>query len=130
RGSTTQTDWSGGGGQEEIGDMGSYYASNGNITVLSPAGQLSLTGAPPSYSSSGYLESSTFDLGTTTEFHNISWLPESQLSETGAGSVRFQIASNIEVTPTSTWDFVGPNGSAGSYYETSGDSISSAHDGS
>lgn len=129
RGSTSQTDWSGGGGQETIGDSGKYFSSNGNVAVLSPVGELRLTGAAPSYSSSGVLESSAFDLGTSSIFHTLSWLPGTQLAGTGANSVRFQLASNEVITPTSTWNYIGPSGSASDYYTSSGASIASAHSG-
>jgi len=82
------------------------------------------------YDTLGELISSTFDLGeaapTLSDFTTISWHPVSQPPETGGESVRFQIASNND---NSTWNYIGPDGTDGSYYTGSTADINSSHDG-
>ena len=75
-----------------------------------------------------FLVSSIFDMATTTNFHSLNWTPFDQAVEVGADGVRFQVASNLELTATSTWDFVGPDGTAGTYYNVPGENLSSVHD--
>lgn len=124
-----QTDWSAGQGQEYFSNSSKYLTQNGNIETSSPAGELKLNYFSGSYASSGTLESSIFDVGTTTNFLTFSWTPSDQPQFTGEDSVRFQIATNEFVTSTSTWDFYGPSGTSGSYYTTPGQAIASLHDG-
>jgi len=80
------------------------------------------------YAASGWLESSTFDLGLNATYQNIIWEPLSQPSETGLNSVRFQIATANSTSPSS-WSYLGPDGTTGSYYTTIDTVISDAHDG-
>jgi hypothetical protein len=69
------------------------------------------------------LDSSTFDTGSSaTNYTTLNWYPASQA--TGA-TVKFQIATNNDNT---TWNFVGPDGTSGTYYTTPSGSISSAND--
>ena len=71
---------------------------------------------------SGTLESSSHDCGHRANFGTISWD-----ALTPAGTVlKFQIATNND---SSTWNFVGPDGSSATYYETSGANIWPGHDG-
>jgi prepilin-type N-terminal cleavage/methylation domain-containing protein len=126
RGSTVQTNWADGSGQDLVGDVDEYY-SGSNVNVTATPGIIRLANSSGSrYQLSGTLESSTFDLGTSTQFNTITWLPVSQAAST---QVRFQLASNAELTATSTWDFVGPNGSSGTYYTTASQNIASVHNG-
>ncbi len=78
------------------------------------------------YRSSGELTSSTMNLGPGTAFDALQWLPLAQPPEAGDPSVAFQIATN---TDQATWNFVGPDGTAGTFYTTSGDTIWSGHAG-
>ena len=125
RGFVRQTDWSGGEGQIEWSDPTAYASSNGNVTTNSPAGELKLRSAFGSYQPSGVLTSSIFDMGATTTFSQITWGPNDQPPETGANSVRFQVAIVSQITATTTWNFVGPDGTAGSYFTTSNQNINS-----
>ena len=75
------------------------------------------------YASSGTLTSSTYDTGSPSTFFGLTWEPESQPSASGAEAVRFQIATNDDNT---TWDFVGPDGTASTYFTTSGDALPGA----
>ena len=112
-----ETDWSAGGG-----------TTDGNIEIADPAGELKLKKILDQYVDSGYLISQVFDIGTaTTTFYNLTWQPLDQASSTGENSVRFQLAtSNDEAT--STWNFLGPDGTGDSFYTTSQTDIHSTHD--
>jgi type II secretory pathway pseudopilin PulG len=123
-----QTDWTGGSGQTEYLNETRYFTSN-NIDTSAVPGQITLTQFAGSYDSPGYLESSTFDIGTTTNFGNLFWDPVGQPAETGSDSVEFQIATNLENTATSTWGYVGPDGTGSSYYTSSGEAIGASHHG-
>lgn len=114
-GSYTQTDWSGGAGTATWATGGTHYFSDdGNIDKSGTPGTVKLrsTGGG-SYVPSGSLISSTFDTGSTSNFYDLSWVPGSQPVGTGTDSVKFQIAGNND---NLTWNFVGPDGTATSYY--------------
>lgn len=113
RGFLRQTDWSGGSGQAAFVDSDKYFNSDGNIEINDPDGELKLLKVFSEYQLSGNLVSSTFDTGSVSDFHQILWQPQSQPVDAGADSVRFQIASNND---QATWDFTGPDGTAGTYY--------------
>lgn len=128
-----QTDWSGGQGQLNFSNESKYLAQDGDIETNDPIGELKLNYFSGNYSNSGWLESSIFDIGTTTNFLTLSWTPADQPQLAGAGSVKFQIATNetLEDTPENplVWTFLGPNGTMGSYYDTPGQAIADIHDG-
>lgn len=123
-----QTDWSAGGGQDLVGNDDEYFAQDGNIEDNSPSGQIQLDYVLGEYVTSGELESSTFDVGTTSNFKSLLWLPASQDPETGSDSIRFQFATGNDPA-TTTWDFVGPDGTDSTYFTTSDYNISSIHNG-
>jgi hypothetical protein len=122
QGSISQTDWSGGNGQEQYDPNDSvsskrYWWDDANVGVLSPAGDIKLRNAFGAYNPSGYLESSSFDTGTTSNFYNLVWLPGSQSS--ASTSVKFQFATSASSTPTGGWQlsqFTGPDGTNGTFY--------------
>lgn len=122
-----QTDWSGGDGQADFLEEAKYYQSDGNIEVAEPAGEMRLKGDGGSYFSSGSLVSSAFDTGSPSNFHQISWQPEDQPLQVGTSSVKFQIAANNDQT---TWDFIGPDGTALSFYTLFDSNINQIHNGS
>lgn len=129
RGYVNQTDWSGGAGQADYANESMYYADDLNIQSSSPAGDLKLKQAFGSYVTSAILESSTFDTGSTSNFHNLIWQPIDQPAGTGPNSVKFQLASNLTVDQNTTWTYTGPDGSSGTYYTYPYDNIYSGHDG-
>lgn len=89
----------------------------GQITVIFTGGKYA--------TSSEELISSTIDFGATdTTFYNLTWNPTSQPPQAGTDSLKFQIAANND---NATWNFIGPDGTAGSYYTTSGTQINSVH---
>jgi hypothetical protein len=62
--------------------------------------------------------SSTFDTGTSsTSYTTLSWEPTSQDAST---EIKFQIAANND---NETWDYIGPDGTGGSYYTVPGTTI-------
>lgn len=113
RGYMSQTDWSGGDGQEDFFDPTRFESSDGGISDNAVAGELSLQDSFGIYVPAGSLVSSTFDTGTTSNFHQLIWQSQSQPPAAGADSVRFQIATNND---NATWDFRGPDGTASSYF--------------
>lgn len=129
RGYMEQTDWSGGAGQQNFTNPTMYYESNGNIETDSPAGDLKLKKVLGDYVASGSLTSSIFDTGTSSNFSNIVWSPTDQPPQAGANNVRFQIATSPDNTATTTWSYLGPDGSGASYYTTANNNISSNHNG-
>lgn len=125
RGFMTQTDWIGGSGQGTFTDQTRYASGSFVETTLTP-GSIILAKLGAVYISSGSLTSSTFDTGSVANFHQIFWGPGSQPAQTGSESLRFQVASNND---NATWNFLGPDGTASTYYTTSGTNISTAHNG-
>ena len=74
------------------------------------------------YYASGYLTSAVHDTGFNTDFGTISWTATVPSGTT----VKFQIAANND---NSTWVFRGPDGTAGTYYTSSGAVVWSSLDG-
>lgn len=126
RGFLKQTDWSGGSGQEIFTDASRYASDDGSVDVTTIPGQITLKNVFGAFAASGELLSSTFDTGTSSNFYNLTWQPQSQAPETGADSVRFQIATNSDQT---TWDFLGPDGTNTTYYTVSETNINALHNG-
>jgi len=122
-----QTDWSGGSGQILFTQENKYFTSDGNVETNSPKGDLKLRRPTSKYVSSGYLESSTFDLGAGVDFQNII-IDFSQVSQTGPDSLSFQLAGSTSSTPAS-WNFVGPDGTSATYYTPTNNVIHSDLDG-
>ncbi len=116
----TQSSWQGGSGQADWlgGSVDRYFQSDGNTDVtVSPVG-VRLKQTAGIYSLSGWLESSTFDTGTaSTSFTTISWQPTSQTAST---TLKFQLAANND---NSTWDYIGPDGTASSYFTVPGTNV-------
>lgn len=119
RGYLRQTDWSGGSGQNNFVDESKYLSDDGRLDI-STIGEVSLGQGGGGYHARGILTSSTFDLGGSTNFNNISWAPVSQPPAVGANSIKFQIATNND---NSTWNFAGPDGTEASYYTVSYETI-------
>lgn len=123
RGFTKQTDWSGGSGQSGFATNNRYWSDDGNIDVTSNPGEMTLAKVFGDYRPSGWLESSIFDLGTTTNFTQITWSPTDQPTATGPDSVKFQIATSNTNTSTTTWNYVGPDATSGTFFTTSNQNI-------
>ncbi len=121
-GYTIQSDWSGGNGQIDYVNANQYFFDNGNVENNLPVGDVKLKNIG-GYYYDGYLESSTFDLGSNPTYRNINWWPLSQPNST---TVKFQLAVSNSSTPSS-WNFVGPDGSSNTYYTTTNTVIYSGH---
>ena len=126
QGFSTQSNWSGGSGQDAMADVTKFFSSDGNIEINSPAGELKLRNVFGLFSTSGDVVSSTFDVGTTSNFSKIVWDPIDQPTDTGIPNVRFQVATNND---TVTWNFTGPDGTASTYYSTTNQNLGSNYNG-
>ena len=114
-----QTDWSG----------GQYFSQNGGIDY-STAGEIKMLAIGGKYSTTTeeWLISNTFNLGATnTTFFSIDWNPAIEPIETGADSLKIQIATNND---NSTWNFLGPDGTISTYYTATGTQIAASHNNS
>ncbi|PIR89444.1 MAG: hypothetical protein COU07_00900 [Candidatus Harrisonbacteria bacterium CG10_big_fil_rev_8_21_14_0_10_40_38] len=129
RGSFNQTDWSGGSGQADFGDLTGYESQDGNISVDNPVGDLTLNQvSTTTYVSSGFLTSSTFDTGSDSTFYTISYNPTNQSPDTGSDPLKIQIATATTSSPLS-WDFLGPDGTSNTFYTTTSPDINTDHNG-
>lgn len=124
-----QTDWSGGGGQSSYSVATRYFGDDGNVDVTTTTGSVILNNSFGDYSASGRLESSTFDMGTTSNFYALNWAPISQSPLTGSDSARFQFASSPPSDPSGPWTYVGPDGTAATYYTIPGTQLSLSNNG-
>ena len=127
-----QTDWSGGAGQVNYVNTNQFFSNNGNVSINTPPGDINLAttssgGKYPTSPSNGLLQSSTFDTGTSSSFINLVWLPGSQPLAVGTTSVKLQLATSLFNTSTTTWNFLGPDGTAGTYYTNANASIGTMH---
>ena len=122
-----QGDWSGGSGQQFFVQDNKYWSDDGKIENSDPAGSIKLKKVGESYVSSGFLESSVFDLGTEVNLVNLIWEPLSQAVETGDSSVRWQLAGSTTSTPED-WNFVGPDNTATTYFDSSDYDLSGVFD--
>ncbi len=120
-------DWTGGSGQEywSTTTPDRYYQDDGNIDVNSVPTGVRLKKITGSYVLSGWLESSIFDTGSLgSNYTTIAWEPTTQTAGT---EIKFQLAASNNLG--GPWDYVGPDGTAGSFYDVSGNDISSNLDG-
>ena len=122
-GSLTQTDWSGGSGQATSTDL-TMFETSSNVSVNNPVGDITLLDNGGTYSLSGTLTSSAFDVGATSTFQEIIFNPTIQPPAVGPDSVKFQVASNAD---GGIWNFVGPDGTGNSYYTVSNFDLASLH---
>lgn len=119
----SQQYWNGGSGQINWSNSTKYFQDSGSIstTDIPLAIRLTNSGGHTLFNS-GFLDSSTFDTGGTgTAYTTLNWQPTSQ---DPAATVKFQIATNND---NATWNFIGPDGTSGTYYTTPGTTISSAN---
>lgn len=106
----THNDWS---------PIGSYTSQSGGIDTSTPGTIKLLANASSTYSTStvSWLISKTIDVGaSSSSYYALNWTPASQPPQTGPGSAKFQLAANNDQV---TWNFVGPDGTTGSYYTAS-----------
>lgn len=127
-GSIRQTDWSGGSGQQAMGNATQYAEDNTHVEVAVSAGDIQLKQTGSTYFSDGWLESSVYDLGTEANFVQLNWEPFAQPTEIGDTAVRIQIATSNSSTPA-TWDYLGPDGTSATFYDAQSVAINDIHDG-
>ncbi len=113
RGYLRQTDWSGGSGQANYLDETKYFSKDSGIDEVTIPGQVTLAKIFGYYTSSGILESSTFDTGAAANFYQFTYQPTGQPIDTGGDSAHFQIATS---NSTSSWNYLGPDGTAATFY--------------
>jgi hypothetical protein len=106
----TDTDWS----------NGAFSAQSGGIDTGSIPGTMQLSiNASGTYDTSAteWLISKTIDLGTSgANIVSLAFTPATEPPSTGAGSAQFQLAANND---NASWNFIGPDGTSGSYYTAS-----------
>lgn len=129
KGFLRQSDWSGGDGQINFYDNTRFSSSDGNIEFTNPAGEIRLLNSLGVYASFGELTSSIFDTGTFSNWSSVEVLPNDQPAQTGENSVRFQIATSEDNTATTTWNFLGPDGTSSTYYTITNNDINDIHNG-
>jgi hypothetical protein len=118
QGYMNQVDWS----------PGTYFADDGNVDT-SVAGRVALKNVFGTYNPFGSLTSSTFDTGSASNFYTLSWSPANQPVDAGMNSLKFQLATNATNTATTTWNYVGPDGTGASYYTVTDSPIATIHNG-
>jgi hypothetical protein len=130
QGYISQTDWSHGATQNGLYTDQSAYANGSGVDTMtaSSSGNIILhwntIAAPYSVNATSTLESSTFDIGTTSNFYTLSWKPSSQPALSGMNSVGFQFASKPTATSTfSATDYLGPDGTNATYFTVPGGAI-------
>ena len=126
RGFLSQTDWSGGGGQTDFIILNRYFNDDTNIDVISSPGNITLQNIFGSYPAFGTLYSSAFDTGSVSNFYQFTYNPSGQPVAVGATPVQFQIAT---ANSTSSWTYLGPDGTSGTYYNSTTTDISSVNNG-
>lgn len=126
RGFLSQTDWSGGAGQSAYVDHARYAIDDALVDTSIVNGSVRLKNILGLYPSSGTLESSTFDTGAPANFYQFTYQPTGQPVETGESSVQFQIATG---NSTSSWTYLGPDGTANTYYNSTTTDIAPINNG-
>jgi prepilin-type N-terminal cleavage/methylation domain-containing protein len=127
----SQSNWSHGSGQTgSYTDPKAYAADNGGVdtNTSTSSGNIVLhwnaVGDPYNRNATGTLESSTFDMGTTSNFYTLNWAPGNQRLLAGLAPVKFQFATaQVSGGP---WNYLGPDGTAGTFFSVSGGSINSS----
>lgn len=120
-----QNSWVGGAGQAQWSatTKTNYFQDDGNTDVNSNPTGVRLQKITGRYLPSGWLESSTFDTGTSsTKYSILSWAPVSQSAST---TLRLLVAANND---NATWNYVGPDGTAGTFFTTPGTDIGASLD--
>lgn len=109
-----ETDWSG----------ENYSAKSSNTAIGSGIIELESAGGKYASLSDEWLISKTVDFGNSnTIFYNLYLNPESQPANT---TMKIQIAANND---NATWNFIGPDGTANSYYTSSNVQVNQTHNG-
>lgn len=129
QGYLSQVDWIGGFGQVMFTNETQYFSDNGLIDTATSSGDVVMKDIFGLFTTNatGTLESSTFDTGTSSNYYSLSWTPINQPVLSGSNSLKFQFATNS--SSTDPWNFLGPDGTADSYFSVPGGSINNFHNG-
>lgn len=103
-------------GNESQTQSGQVKLSTGSFTnTVAASGQVELAspGAGTTYETAGTYESPSFDAGGDAAFNYFTF----NVTMPAGTEIKFQLASN---TDNATWNFVGPDGTAASFYTTNG----------
>lgn len=125
-----QSDWTHGPVQNGIyADTSAYASDNGNVdtNTSTSSGNITLhwwTGTGYQTGITGTLESSTFDTGTTSNFYVLNWSPVNQPHAAGNTPVQFQFSTSMN--QSGPWNYVGPDGTAGTYFNVPGGQINTS----
>jgi type II secretory pathway pseudopilin PulG len=96
----------------DISDSGNFlFVSTGANTAEMEV--VTGTTTASGFAGSGTFESSSIDAGATVGFNNLTFT----ITEPASTNIQFQIATN---TNNSTWNYVGPDGTAGTFYTAPG----------
>ena len=126
RGFLGQTDWSGGSGQSDFLNANQYQSDDTNVDAASSPGNVKLQSILGSYASNGTLYSSTFDTGSLSNFYQFVSNPSGQPVAVGSTPVQFQIATG---NSTSSWTYLGPDGTNATYYNSTTTDIAAVNNG-
>jgi type II secretory pathway pseudopilin PulG len=125
-----QSDWSGGSGQAVWDLIDRYGSDDGNISVTSSGVSLAEV-ATSTYAVYGYLVSSAFDAGASSNFNTLSWQEEIR-EDCAACAIRFQLKTAATEEALADADWLGPagTGDADDVYDVPGpEKIASVHKG-
>ncbi|OGM93529.1 hypothetical protein A2333_02835 [Candidatus Wolfebacteria bacterium RIFOXYB2_FULL_49_7] len=112
-----QTDWGG----------ANYDSQSGNVGYSSPTTELQIQAAGGGATSSEWLISNTYDMGSAnTTFYHLRFDAQLQPAHPSPDAVRIQIATNND---NATWNFVGPDGTEGTYFTASNTLLPTSLDG-
>lgn len=125
RGFLSQTDWSGGGGQSDFTNQSKYQSDDSGIDATSVPGEVKLRDILGLFAMAGTLYSSTFDTGSASNFYQFLYQSTNQPIAAG-DSVKFQLATG---NSTSSWTYLGPDGTSGTYYNSTTTDISAVTNG-
>lgn len=102
-----QTDW---------GSSATYDSQSGGVNYDSPTTELNVQSPGGGATSTEWIISNTFDMGTSSvTLYRLWFTMQLQPAHSSPDAMRIQIAANNDNT---TWDFVGPDGTAGTYFTT------------
>lgn len=96
-----------------IGDYGYVAGSDSQLKVIEVFDLSDSKGITGVYFIYGEYTSSTFDAGQEVVFNRLTW----QGTKPAGSNILFQVAINTDGT---TWNYVGPDGTSSTYYESAG----------
>lgn len=109
------------------GTSSSYDSQSGGVTYDSPTTELNVQSPGTGATSSEWVISNTFDMGTDdTTFYTLRFDAQLQPAHPSPNAVQVQIATNNDNV---TWNFVGPDGTSNTYFTGSNAALPSVLNG-